>query len=364
MTNDLVTDQRVHKICSTLHELRFDVMLVGRIRKDSSSLDKRAYSARRMKLIFERGPLFYAEFNFRLFLFLLFRKAHLYYSNDLDTLPANFLAGRLKRVPVVYDSHEFFTETPEVIDRKWVRSIWLAIERQIFPKLRDVFTVSESIASEYKKRYRADVHVIRNVPYKRAATSLKTRKDLQLPEGKKLVILQGAGINIHRGAEELAEAMRYTTGAVLLIAGSGDVIARLKEIASTGDLDGKVLFRPKMPFEELYHYTGNADLGITIDKDTNPNYRYSLPNKLFDYIHAGIPVLATPLPEIKRIVEKYNIGGFLESHDPHHIAARIGECLADNEKMAVWRQNTIRAADDLCWEKEKRILIKVMEKYA
>ncbi|MBN1338368.1 MAG: glycosyltransferase [Bacteroidales bacterium] len=362
--NDLVTDQRVHKICTTLVEEGFDVLLAGRKKRDSSETGEREYPVKRMKLIFEKGPLFYAEFNLRLFLFLITKRMDLLYANDLDTLLPNYLISRLKGKPLIYDSHEFFTETPEVIHRPVVRKIWLCIEKAIFPKLKDVFTVSSSIANEYKSRYNTDVRVLRNVPRRMHQTHLKTRGELQLPEDKKIVLLQGSGINIQRGAEELVEAMPFTEGIILLVIGGGDVIGSLKNRAREMHLDRKIIFKPGMPYEELFHYTANSDLGITIDKDTNPNYRYSLPNKLFDYIQAGIPVLATPLPEIRKIVEEYGIGGFITDHDPRKIALTISHLLSDEEKMAGWKKNTKKAAEFLCWEKEKIVLVNVLKKYA
>jgi len=189
--NDLSTDQRVDKVCKTLLSLGFDVTLMGRKKSDSRRLAKRKYKTHRMKLIFEKGPLFYAEYNFRLFIFLLFRKTELLVSNDLDTLLSNYLIHKIKRVPVVYDSHELFTETPEVINRKFVKSVWEKIEKWIFPKLKHVFTVSGSIAEIFNEKYGVNVKVVRNVPPKRKfdPEGSGSRKELDLPEEKKIVVL-------------------------------------------------------------------------------------------------------------------------------------------------------------------------------
>lgn len=361
--NDIVTDQRVDKVCNTLTNLGFDVLLVGRKKRLSPPLNERDYATHRMRLCFEKGPLFYAEFNIRLFFLLLFRHADLLVSNDLDTLLPNYLVHKIKRIPIVYDSHELFTETPEVIHRKFVQGVWERIERWIFPQLKDVFTVSDSIAELFKTKYGVDVKVVRNVPATRIVGSRKTREEFQLPDDKKIILLQGSGINIQRGAEELIQAMNYLPGVLLLIIGGGDVIGQLKKMSDSLSLSN-VRFIPRIPVDELYHYTRNADLGLSVDKDTNLNYRYSLPNKLFDYIHAGIPVLVSSLPEVMQIVDRYKVGETIQNHEPEHIASRIREMLADEKKLAAYKENCKFAARELCWEIEEKKLIEVYQRYA
>jgi len=362
--NDLSTDQRVDKVCRTLIKLDFAPVLVGRNKRDSKPLEPRMYAMHRMKLLFEKGPFFYAEYNIRLFFFLLFKKSHLLVSNDLDTLLPNYLISILRRVPLVYDSHEYFTETPELVNRKFVQSIWKKIERSIFPRLKNVFTVNESLARMFKKQYGVDVKVVRNIPERVEYKTIETRQVLGLPLDKKIVILQGAGINIQRGAEEAVQAMQFLDDTILLIIGGGDVIDLLQNIVHDLALENKVRFLPRQPYEKLFQYTANADLGLTIDKDTNINYRFSLPNKLFDYIHARIPVLATPLLEIKNIVETYHIGGFIENHQPEHIAEKIKSMTGDQDQVMVWKENLKFASEELCWENEEKVLMEVYRKYA
>jgi len=362
VTNDLSTDQRVDKVCNTLVSMGFKVCLTGRLLPDSFKL-KRVYQTHRMTLIFRKGPLFYAEYNIRLLGYLLFHKANLLVSNDLDTLPANFTAHILKHIPIVYDSHEYYTGTPELVNRPRVQAIWKAFERYIFPRLKDIFTVNESIANLYRDEYHKEVHVIRNVPRQWKDKPEATPGKLGFDPDKHLIILQGAGINIQRGAEEAVEAMKYVNNAILMIIGGGDVIESLKEQASINGLSNKVLFFPKIPFPKLMEYTSVAEIGLTLDKDTNINYRFSLPNKLFDYIHAGTPVLASPLPEIKRIIEQYGVGMLIESHDPKHIANCINQMINGNYKQLM-KQNLERAASELNWENEELTLKKVYSKYA
>lgn len=363
MINDLATDQRVKKACATLQDMGFDVFLVGRKLHNSPPMDARAYPVKRMKLLFEKGPAFYACFQVRLFLTLLFHKARLLIANDLDTLLPNYLVSKIKKIPLVYDSHEYFTGVPELQNAPIKRKIWKSVERWIFPKLKDVFTVNDSIAGLYEKEYGIRPVVARNVPPALKNPVKKSRKELNLPEDRHILILQGSGINVHRGAEELVAAMAFLEHTLLLIVGGGDVVEALKQNVKKKHLENKVVFVPRQPYEKLMQYTAVADLGLTLDKGNNINYRYSLPNKLFDYLQAGIPVLASRLPEIEKIIETYQVGDFIQDHQPRHIAQKIKEIFSNPERLNQWRQNTRKAATDLTWEKESEKLKKVYEKY-
>ncbi len=361
--NDLATDQRVKKVCRSLHEMGFDLVLVGRRMHNSLRMDTRPYPVRRMKLLFEKGPAFYVCFQIRLFFFLLFHKCDLLVSNDLDTLLPNYLVSKLKRAPLVYDSHEYFTGVPELQNNPLKRKIWKRVEQWIFPGLKDVITVNDSIADLYAEEYGIRPVVIRNVPETGGGIVKKSRVSLSLPEDKRIMILQGAGINIQRGAEEMVEAMQLIENVVLLIVGGGDVIELLKEKVKQWHLEQKVLFKPRQPYELLMQYTAAADLGLSLDKDTNINYRFSLPNKIFDYLHAGIPVLASDLVEIRKIIDTYQIGTFIPDHRPQHIARKVNDIFSQPEKLIQWKQNTQKAAHELNWKNESKKLKKVYAKY-
>ncbi len=361
--NDLVTDQRVHRTCTTLHEMGFDVLLIGRKKRDSLTLISRVYKTRRMNLLFEKGPLFYAEFNFRIYVYLLFHSADLLFSNDLDTLLPNFIIHKVKRIPIIYDSHEYFTGTPELTNRPVIKKVWKSIERYILPKLPEMITVNTSIAQLFEKEYGIKVSIVRNIPMRNEITINLTKNDLGLPENRKLILIQGSGLNIDRGLEELCEAMTFVQQAMLIIVGDGDVIPLIKQKAKNLQLNDKIKFIPKQTPEYLQQYTKHADLGLSIDKDTNLNYRYSLPNKIFDYIHAGIPVLCSPLVEVKNIVEKYKIGECIDNHNPVDIAERINTMLKNKAKLKQYKGNTELASKELNWNNEKLNLINILQKH-
>jgi glycosyltransferase involved in cell wall biosynthesis len=362
--NDLSTDQRVHKTCHSLHKNGFEVLLIGRKQKKSLPLSKRVYKTQRMQLIFEKGPLFYMEYQMRLLLLLLFTKSPILYANDLDTLLPNFIASKIKKSKLIYDTHELFCEVPELKHTPIKRFIWKKTEAFIFPKLQCVFSVNDSIANIYSKEYNVPVHVIKNAPLMNSLSSFSVSKnDLKIAEDSMIILLQGAGINTNRGAEEAVMAMQHVNKAVLLIVGDGDVLTKLKAMVQHLKLDNKVLFIGKVPFEKLSAYTQLANIGLSLDKNTNMNYCYSLPNKVFDYIHAGVPILASDITEVKKIISFYNIGTFIENHSPQHIAQILNKLLANKTQLLQWKQNTLKAKACLNWEIEEQKLIQHLNSF-
>ena len=357
VTNDLYTDNRVNKVCLFLMEQGYEVLLVGRQKKDSLQLPERSYKTKRIKLLFEKGALFYAAFNIRLFLFLLFKRCDLLVSNDLDTLAANYTASKFKPgTRLVYDSHEYFTEVPELINRPRIKKIWEGIEGWIFPKLKTVYTVNDSIAKLYREKYKKELFVVRNVSPKWNGNATLRKTELGIAENQFVVILQGAGINIDRGAEEAVEAMRSLPNVVLLIVGDGDVVPELKKYVETNQLVERVKFIGKKPYSEMMQYTALADVGLTLDKPSNLNYRFSLPNKVFDYLHATTPVICTDLPEVAGLIRKYDAGIVLSELTTDKLITAIQFLQNNPEKLSRLKQNCILAATHECWEEEVKVL--------
>jgi glycosyltransferase involved in cell wall biosynthesis len=204
---------------------------------------------------------------------------------------------------------------------------------------------------------------MRNMPVKQDLGKGKTKAELGLPEDKHIIITQGAGINIDRGIEEAVEAMQYIDNTCFVIVGNGDVVPQLKERVKELNLEEVVIFKGRMPYSEMMQYTQHAELGLTLDKDTNINYRFSLPNKVFDYIHAGVPVLASKVVEVKKIIEDYQVGLLIDNHEPKHIAEQIKKALNDQELRMLWQQNIIRATEELHWGHEEVSLQKVYRQF-
>jgi hypothetical protein len=204
--NDLDTDNRVRKTCEVLRESGYAVTLVGRLLPDSKPID-RPYETLRFRLPFRKGFLFYAAYNIRLFWYLMFRSFDLYFANDLDTVLPNLFWSKILRKSMIYDSHEFFTEVPEIQNRPLVKSVWSGIERYVFRYTEHIINVSDSIADAYYERYGKKSTVVRNIPANPGVIEPYDRAKLSIPDTTRIIILQGSGINVDRGGEEAVMAM-------------------------------------------------------------------------------------------------------------------------------------------------------------
>lgn len=352
VTNDLVTDNRVHKVATTLLKSGASVTLIGCMKTKNPPALNRTYNIKRFKLIFKRGPYFYLEYNIRLFLFLLFHRFDIVVANDLDTLLGSYIACKLKFKKIVYDSHEYFTEVPELFNRKFPKRVWTILERIILPKIKYAYTVSESIALTYNKLYNIDMKIIRNVPNHYDIEKIIPKK------GPKQILYQGS-LNIGRGLEQMIDAMEFIENCELIIIGDGDITNQLKERIHSKNLNHKVTLKGRIPFENLMIETQKADLGIALEENLGLNYYYALPNKLFDYIQAGVPVLVSPFPEMQKIVNKYEIGTVYDHKSPQELAKTINEIFVLKNRYQKWKHNTDKAAQELCWENEEKILMQL-----
>ncbi len=361
VTNDLSGDQRVHKTILSLMKTGWCPLLVGRHLKDSKAL-QRNYPCKRIRMIFTQGFLFYAFYNIRLFLFLFFAKAELIIANDLDTLPAVWLINKIRRIPYVFDSHEYFTEVPELIHRPRVQKIWKTIEQRILPGTKFMLTVNQEIARLFENEYKVKPRVIMNLPMLPKIEN--SHNEYILPEGlidRKFIIYQGA-LNVGRGLEELIDAMAYLPDLCLVIAGDGDISKALILRAKDNNFSDRIIFTGRVPMEQLPSLTRMASLGVSLEKDLGLNYRFALPNKLFDYMQAGIPVLVSSLPLLSAIVSKHQNGLIAQSHDPKYLGAIIESMFSDSTQYDLWCGASRAAALDYTWESQEADLLELFER--
>ena len=353
-TSELATDHRLHKLSNTLHEAGYNCEFVVRYRTGHLPYHG-DFKTHTLKTIFQTSPLFYLIYNLQIFIFLLFHRTNLVVSVDLDTLTGCALAKLFKRSKLVFDSHEYFPESPEINKKPLIKAIWKFAEKLFVPFVDIGITVCQPIAEIYKLKYNKVFLVIRNAPNKnRVFDTIQNMNNK-----REFTILYQGAVNNGRALRELVEAMYFIDNAKLIIVGNGDIYEEIKNLAEP--LKERVLMTGKVPFNKLPAYTTNADLGIALLEDMGLNNYYALPNRLFDSLHAGLPVLGISFPEIKRFINEYQFGTTIDIIEPQSIAHAINDIIQHPTKLNIWKQNALKAKEKVNWENETKILIKQLK---
>jgi glycosyltransferase involved in cell wall biosynthesis len=356
VSNDLNQDQRMHRICNTLTQAGHQVMLVGRVRAGSVPLRSQAFSMVRLKCWFERGPFFYAEYQLRLFSFLLVNSFDAINAVDLDTLPAGLMSAKMKGKPCIFDAHEYYEEVPELINRPMVKQIWSWIGRACVPMCASAYTVGPKLAEIFSDLYKLPFGVVRNMPNK---YELRGAEKTYLTHTELPYILYQGALNIGRGLTETIAAMQEVDGLRLLIAGSGDIADQLKKQVIARGLDSKVVFLGNLMPRELQTYTQRAWLGINLLEPLGLSYQFSLANKFFDYIQAGVPSICVDFPEYRNIVNQYKVSHLILDIKPQTIAEAIKYFQGNEKAHREMRQACFDVSEQFCWETEGKILLKI-----
>ena len=289
----------------------------------------------------------YAEFNIRLFFYLLFQHADAICAIDLDTILPCYFISRIKKIPRVYDAHELFCEMKEVVSRPAVYKIWKRIEHFCVPKFTNGYTVNSIIASEFKRMYGSQYEVIRN------AALLEEHAPIIKEE--KFILYQGA-VNEGRSFETLIPAMKYVD-ALLLICGDGNFMKQARSLVQQHHLHQKVMFKGRVLPEDLKSITNTAHIGITLFDDTGFSNYYSLANRYFDYIQAGIPQLCVDYPAYREINNLYEVAVLVKDLSPGNLSKWLNELL-DNEVLYNKLAAQCRIArQTLNWQHEEKKLV-------
>lgn len=346
VSNDLSYDQRMRKTANSLANNGYSPLLVGRVLKTSKKLREEAYAQHRLKLRFNKGKLFYLELNLRLFFFLLFKPLDILLAVDADTLLACTLISILRQKPLVYDSHELFTEVPELAGRSFSKAVWRSIESFGIKRASLCYTVGPLLAKELSMRYKKHFSTILNAPEYYALDNEQERQQF--------ILYQGA-LNKGRGLEQLLKALMGLPYK-LKIAGDGDLDEELRELSNRLGLEDQVEFLGYVPPDQLKELTRKAFLGYALLDDKSLSYRFSLANKFLDYIMAGVPSLISPMPEYVYINEKFSCCMEVELVQ-EDIRAKLRQAFDSKAEYGNMYQGCLRAREQYCWEiQEKKLL--------
>ncbi len=356
----------MQRICGSLAKGGYEVLLVGRELPTSLPLDEQSYQQHRLKCWFNKGKLFYGEYNWRLRKFLKreikknnhSRQAISICAIDLDTILPCLSISKKFDLPRVYDAHELFTELTEVKRRWLIYKIWTKIERVAVPQFRHGYSVNQFITDELKRRYAVKYAVIRNLSKKDNSrqTTVGTIENFQpLVSDIPFFLYQGA-VNEGRSFETLIPAMQMVN-AKLVIAGDGNFFEQAKALAALHKVENKVIFLGYVKPGTLNGLTPKAYAGITLFENTGLNQYYSLANRFFDYINAGIPQLCVDYPEYVIINKEHEIALLINDLSPLAIANALNKLISDSILYNRLKENCIPASNELCWEKEEEKLL-------
>ena len=375
VTNDLLTDRRVMRHAETLREAGCEVECIGK---------------RELGVKARRGWRFYAEYNVRLMLRLLRTKADVVWANDTDTLAACTLAAKLKGKRLVMDAHELFPEVPELIGRERVKRVWEWIERRMMPRCDALLTVCQSIADYYKERYGVEMVVVRNVRRvesgERRAGSGEWRVESgerRAESGKlKMLLYQGA-VNKGRGVDWAIDALEWLEDCRLVVAGGGDLLEEMRAYAAKKPWAERIAFMGRLMPEELEGLTRKADVGLVMLEDMGLSYHFALPNRIGDFVAAGVPMVVSDLPEMSRVVREFGVGEVIESGEWRaesgerrvesgewrvESGERRARALAEAVRRVLAREWTEKDFDaarrDMDWNKEKEKLLGIVERFS
>ena len=266
-------------------------------------------------------------------------------------------------MPVVYDSHEFFTEAAGLTNAPLKRLVWLMIEKYTVPKLGQMITVNNSIAESYKQRYGIRVDVMRNMPVLSDIPQVAHRVPFEkygVRTDLPIMLLQGAFMDRDRGTSDAVNALEEITDTTLVLVGAGIEWEERLERMDDPRWKGRLYCIPRLPYDELKQLTASADVGLSLDKALHTNYQLSLPNKLFDFIHVGLPIVASPMVEVKRIVEEYGVGVVADEVSTKAIVKAVKEVLSQPKEH--WRKACLNARENLHWDADSHIILEQLDR--
>lgn len=361
VTNDLNYDQRMQRICTSLAEAGYEVTLVGRESPDSKPVENQLFKQVRLPIRHQKGKLFYWEYNRKLYRWLkeLAKRSSgqplALCAIDLDTIIPCYLVSRKFHLLRVYDAHELFTELTEVKRRPWIHAAWKWVERRIVPDFPLGYTVNQFIADEFQRRYGVQYAVIRNLPKPYLQPVPAPSESALPPLPPRFFLYQGA-INEGRAFDTLIPAMKQVS-IPLVLAGTGNYLQQVKNLIAKHQVGDKVLLTGMLKPSQLKQLTPKAFAGLTLFDSSGLNQYYSLANRYFDYVQAGIPQVCVGYPEYQALQEQFEVAILIDQPTEQRIADAMNKLLNDTVLYNSLQQSATAAASHWNWDTEADRLI-------
>jgi glycosyltransferase involved in cell wall biosynthesis len=338
----------------------------NKVERNHSKAYKFFYDIFKWMLLAVHKPLTYLDFNRRVFKRIKQQKFDVFHAHDLNTLLPAYKGAKYHSSKLIYDSHELYIERnkPKKPTKvyKFISSIF---ESYLIKKTDVVITVGQCIADYLTEKYKLDnskVKVIMNAPSKVKIThTTKTFREIfNISPNFKVAVYSGS-ITFNRGLENLIKALQFLPNVYLVFLGYGkkEYIESLKNIAIENKVDHKFsVYGPVKP-HEVTAYTATADLGIAPIQNVCLSYYYCAPNKVFEYLIGGIPVIGSNFPELIKIIEGNNIGYTFNPEKIESIVEAINKIFENDANYKSLKENAVKTAEKYNWEIESQKLLNV-----
>ena len=373
--NPFVSDSRVLRENRTLAEHGYAVTLLA-LHENGLPLEE-SVSGFRVKRIplrtrsWSKIPVVqlvkYAECAFRMIRAGYQIRPGVVHANDLNTLPIGFIIARMSGAALIYDSHEYWAGAATALRfPKWLRWCGLRMERMLARRADTVIAVSPGIVERLEIAFEnVPVVLVRNVPDRPGGESGSAsdgiREHLGLAPSVPLLLYQG-GLSRGRGVEiAIAAVARLKPPTHLAILGHGPpaYVASLVDQARLAGVGDRVSFVKPVPPGALIQFGRSADFGLCPMESHCENHRLALPNKVFEYLQSGLPIIYSGSDEVRRLLERYGAGRWFAEGDAAALAAVVQQWLANPAECARMREHCRQAAAELHWDNEQRELLAI-----
>jgi glycosyltransferase involved in cell wall biosynthesis len=304
---------------------------------------------------------FYLKFIWHTKLKLITSKASIIFAEDIYTLPFSIIFGKLKHAKVYYDSRELFGYLAGLKEKKFKQTFWKWTEN-FFIKRADKVIVTGKMDGEFlRQEYGIEnIILLRNLPrYYKPETKINLHSQLQIEKSKKIILYQGVLLK-GRGIEKVFEVLKDLPNHIFIIAGGGEFEDFYRRLSVEMKLTDQVIFLGKLTQEDLPKVTASVDVGVSLIENLSKSYYYALPNKLFEYIMAEVPVISSNLPQMQEVVEKYDVGLVVNIDNKTELIDAIKKLTDDSSLHESKKQNCHIASQELNWEKEVTSLLKTL----
>ena len=296
---------------------------------------------------------FYLQFGFILLSELFDNNFDIYFAEDLYTLPFVSIVAKIKRAKIYYNSRELYSCLGGLRNRPRLQSLITAIEKYFIKKVDLVLTTGEMDSEFLKKFYGIkNTLVIRNIPlYQEPTSKIDFRKLYNLSNDIKILLYQGVLLK-GRGIAPILNSMVKIPNTVLVVLGDGEQKNNFQKLADQLKITDRVIFAGTVNQKELINYTAGGDIGLSLIENISVSYYHALPNKMFEYIIARLPVLTSDLPQMKKIIETYNVGEAIHMENEENIFNTLKNWIENPAKLEFYRSNCAIASKELNWQKE------------